>query len=39
MDELGRGTGNEEGVGICQAVCEYLLLNKVRIVYVIFGHN
>ena len=31
MDELGRGTGNEEGVGICHAVCEYLLLNnKVR---------
>lgn len=25
MDELGRGTSSEEGVGICHAVCEYLL--------------
>lgn len=29
MDELGRGTSNEEGVGICHAVCEYLLSSKV----------
>ncbi|PIK47411.1 putative mutS protein-like 4 [Apostichopus japonicus] len=25
IDELGRGTSNEEGVGICHAVCEYLI--------------
>lgn len=32
MDELGRGTGNEDGIGICHAVCEYLLLNsQVRV--------
>ena len=30
MDELGRGTSSEEGVGICYAVCEYLLHSKVR---------
>lgn len=30
MDELGRGTSSEEGVGICHAVCEYLLSSKVR---------
>jgi DNA mismatch repair protein MSH4 len=28
MDELGRGTSNEEGVGICHSVCEYLLNSK-----------
>ncbi|NXF94883.1 MSH4 protein, partial [Eubucco bourcierii] len=25
IDELGRGTSAEEGIGICYAVCEYLL--------------
>ncbi|XP_032073691.1 mutS protein homolog 4 [Thamnophis elegans] len=25
IDELGRGTSPEEGIGICYAVCEYLL--------------
>ena len=29
MDELGRGTSNEEGLGICHAVCEYLIHHKV----------
>ena len=29
MDELGRGTSNEEGSGICHAVCEYLIRQKV----------
>ena len=29
MDELGRGTSSEEGVGICHAVCEHLLTTKV----------
>ncbi|KAJ8047643.1 MutS protein-like 4 [Holothuria leucospilota] len=28
IDELGRGTSNEEGVGICHAVCEYLISLK-----------
>ncbi|XP_043855264.1 mutS protein homolog 4 [Dromiciops gliroides] len=28
MDELGRGTNTEEGIGICYAVCEYLLSLK-----------
>ncbi|XP_031824721.1 mutS protein homolog 4 [Sarcophilus harrisii] len=28
IDELGRGTNPEEGVGICYAVCEYLLSLK-----------
>lgn len=29
IDELGRGTNTEEGIGICYAVCEYLLSLKV----------
>ena len=29
IDELGRGTSREEGVGICYAVCEQLLQTKV----------
>ena len=29
MDELGRGTSNEEGFGICHSVCEYLLTTNV----------
>ncbi|KFV76134.1 MutS protein 4, partial [Dryobates pubescens] len=28
IDELGRGTSAEEGIGICYAVCEYLLNSK-----------
>ncbi|PVD38561.1 hypothetical protein C0Q70_01177 [Pomacea canaliculata] len=28
IDELGRGTSAEEGVGICWSVCEYLLKTK-----------
>ncbi|XP_037355926.1 mutS protein homolog 4 isoform X2 [Talpa occidentalis] len=28
IDELGRGTDTEEGIGICYAVCEYLLSLK-----------
>lgn len=29
IDELGRGTSAEEGVGICHSVCEFLLGLKV----------
>lgn len=29
IDELGRGTSREEGVGICYAICEHLLQTKV----------
>ncbi|XP_068095301.1 mutS protein homolog 4 isoform X2 [Hyperolius riggenbachi] len=28
IDELGRGTSAEEGIGICYAVCEHLLATK-----------
>ncbi|XP_069798495.1 mutS protein homolog 4 [Narcine bancroftii] len=28
IDELGRGTSSEEGIGICHAVCEFLLSFK-----------
>ena len=31
VDELGRGTSNEEGFGICHAVCEHLLTTKVSL--------
>ncbi|CAI8056063.1 MutS protein homolog 4 [Geodia barretti] len=31
VDELGRGTSNEEGFGICHAVCEHLLTTKTRL--------
>lgn len=30
IDELGRGTSAEEGIGICHAVCEFLLSLKVQ---------
>ena len=30
VDELGRGTSSEEGVGICHAICEHLLATKVE---------
>ena len=32
VDELGRGTSNEEGFGICHAVCEHLLTTKVSLI-------
>ncbi len=30
IDELGRSTGNREGVGIAHSLCEYLLATKVK---------
>lgn len=30
IDELGRGTSAEEGIGICHSVCEFLLSLKVE---------
>ncbi|XP_056009857.1 mutS protein homolog 4-like isoform X2 [Ostrea edulis] len=33
MDELGRGTSQEEGVGICHSVCEYLLGYKAFVFF------
>lgn len=30
IDELGRGTSAEEGIGICHSVCEFLLGLKVE---------
>ena len=29
VDELGRGTSSEEGVGLCHAICEHLLNTRV----------
>ncbi|XP_046376598.2 mutS protein homolog 4-like isoform X1 [Haliotis rufescens] len=34
IDELGRGTSAEEGVGICHAICEYLLKFKAYTFFV-----
>ncbi|XP_041374859.1 mutS protein homolog 4-like isoform X2 [Gigantopelta aegis] len=34
IDELGRGTSAEEGVGICYAVCEHLLKTKAYTFFV-----
>jgi DNA mismatch repair protein MSH4 len=28
VDELGRGTSSEEGVGLCHAICEHLIASK-----------
>lgn len=31
IDELGRGTSAEEGIGICHSVCEFLISLKVLV--------
>ncbi|XP_072025616.1 mutS protein homolog 4-like [Amphiura filiformis] len=34
IDELGRGTSSEEGIGICYAICEFLLTVKAFVFFV-----
>lgn len=29
IDELGRGTSPEEGIGVCHSICEFLINYKV----------
>lgn len=36
IDELGRGTSAEEGIGICHSVCEFLLSLKVTLKALIY---
>jgi len=31
IDELGRGTSSEEGVGLCWSISEFLLSQKVSV--------
>ncbi|KAM3914999.1 mutS protein homolog 4 [Leptodactylus fuscus] len=33
IDELGRGTSAEEGIGICYAICEHLIRSKAFILF------
>lgn len=34
IDELGRGTSPEEGIGICHSICEFLI--NIKVLYLFY---